>query len=568
MPFRNEDGTVALIFSGADYSDPRSADRLRRRGHALPAEGKSYLVYLYEEEPDFPKSLNGFFQGLVVDRTRGRAILFNDRYGMHRIYFHSSGDSYYFSAEAKSILAVRRDCCELDPRGLGEYISFGCVLENRTLFRGIEALPPAAAWVFSNGRLRTTGTYFQPAEWEGQEPLGSEQYFEELLEAFTTNLPYYFSGKDQTAVALTGGLDTRAIMAWNRLASRPAPCYTFGGMMRETRDVKIARRVARVRQSAHEVIQVGNEFLNAFPDYAARTVYLTDGCVSVANSPDLYLSERARRIAPAKIVGTWGSELLRQATTFKPSPPLNGLFQPEVLDEVRRAEANYRTVRNRHALSFAAFCQTPWAMYGVEALEQTQLEIRAPFLANDFVRAVYRAPDLSKADLRARLIAAGNSALACIPSDRGLKIGGRGNGPGRLFQEFTFKCEYAFDMGMPNWLARLNQAVSPLSLEKLFLGRHKFLHFRSWYRGPLAGYVREVLLDPQALHRPFIESQKVEGAVESHIRGYENHTSTIHCLLTLELLRRSLAGTQANPDFRGRVGADRTCPEMDGCRQF
>jgi hypothetical protein len=34
--------------------------------------------------------------------------------------------------------------------------------------------------------------------------------------------------------------------------------------------------------------------------------------------------------------------------------------------------------------------------------------------------------------------------------------------------EFSFKAEYAYDMGMPQWLARIDHAVSFLSWERLF----------------------------------------------------------------------------------------------------
>ena len=52
-------------------------------------------------------SLNGRFQGLLTDRTRRTALLFNDRYGMQRIYYHQGRDTFYFAAEAKALLAVR-----------------------------------------------------------------------------------------------------------------------------------------------------------------------------------------------------------------------------------------------------------------------------------------------------------------------------------------------------------------------------------------------------------------------------------------------------------------------------
>ena len=62
--------------------------------------------------------------------------------------------------------------------------------------------------------------------------------------------------------------------------------------------------------------------------------------------------------------------------------------------------------------------------------------------------------------------------------------------------EFLFKAGYAYDMGMPQWVARFDHALSPLRLERIFLGRHNtFLISAVWYKGALASYVRETLLD-------------------------------------------------------------------------
>jgi len=106
------------------------------------------------------------------------------------------------------------------------------------------------------------------------------------------------------------------------------------------------------------------------------------------------------------------------------------------------------------------------------------------------------------------------------------------------FQEFTFKAEYAYDYGMPQWVAKADHLLSPLHLERLFLGRHKFLHYRVWYRDVLAQYVREMLLDPLTLSRPYLERKSLETIVSGHLRGDRNYTTAIHKMLTLELLQR------------------------------
>jgi len=542
MPLRNERGDVVLVFSGEEYPEPGIECDLKRRGHALAAKGPSYLVHLYEDDSCFPAGLNGRFHGLLTDRIRGIVTLFNDRYGMHRIYYHASKEAFYFAAEAKAILAVRPELRRADPRGFGEFVTCGCVLEDRTLFEGIQVLPPGSAWVFRNSSIERKGAYFQPREWEEQAPLDPEVYYQELRQIFSRNLPRYFNGEERIGMSLTGGLDTRMIMAWHHARPGSLPCYSFGGMFRDCQDVIMARRVAKACEQSHEVIPVADEFLSRFPDYAERAVYLTDGCIDLSHSPDLYVNEKAREIAPIRMTGNYGGEVLRRVRAFKPVDLTPGLFHSEFVAHLQKAKETYKGVLGGHPLSFAVFRQAPWHHYGLLALEETQISLRSPYLDNDFVRTVFCAPQsaLANNDVSLRLIADGNCGLRQIRTDRGLA----GNG-GRLaavahssLLEFTFKAEYAYDYGMPQWMARIDHLFSPFHLERLFLGRHKFYHFRVWYRDALAKYVREMLLDPLTLSRPYLKQQKVETIVDGHLKGSRNYTTEIHTLLTLEIMHR------------------------------
>jgi asparagine synthase (glutamine-hydrolysing) len=108
------------------------------------------------------------------------------------------------------------------------------------------------------------------------------------------------------------------------------------------------------------------------------------------------------------------------------------------------------------------------------------------------------------------------------------------------WEEVLVKAEYAYDYGMPQWLARLNHALLALQLERLFLGRHKFNHYRVWYQNVLGDYVKEILLDPRTLSRPYVQRRQLEAIVQAHLSGSRNYTNEIHIMLTLELLHRML----------------------------
>jgi asparagine synthase (glutamine-hydrolysing) len=552
MPISNEREDIYLFFSGEEYSDLSKMQQLQGRGHQIGPTESAYLVHLYENDPGFLEDLNGMFHGLIVDHPRGIVHLFNDRYGMHRLYYHESDDGFYFATEAKAILAIRPELRTIDLKGLGEFVACSCVLENRAIFKAIHILPAASSWTFRRGQLDCKNTYFEPRQWEGQTALGPEPYYQELRSVLLSRLPRYFAGSQQLGIAMTGGLDTRVILATQQPAPGSLLSYTFGSKLRDTYDVRIGRWVASICQQPHQVIEVGNEFLTGFADYAERSVFITEGTVDLCRASDLYASQKVREIAPAKIVGTYGSEIVRHAVMFKPVVPPEGLFVPEFLPHVQAATATYATLRQQHPVTFAAFRQSPWYHHGILALEQTQLTVRSPFMDNDFVRTVYRAPKVSASnnnnyeDIRLRLIKDGSPALGRVRSDRG--VGGNGSQLGatvtRAYREFTFKAEYAYDEGMPQPVVRVDHFLSGLRLERLFLGRHKLLHFRVWYRDQLADYVRQILLDPLTLSRPYLNKKTVEAVVNSHLNGTRNYTTAIHKLLALELVQRLLLSGQ------------------------
>ena len=216
----------------------------------------------------------------------------------------------------------------LNLRALGEFVACGCTLEERSLFEEIHILPGGSRWFFRNGSLAGEEKYFRPEEWENQNHLEPEPYYEEIRHVFSRNLPRFFEGRERIGMSLTGGLDTRIVMAWQKSQPTSLPCYTFGGMLRDCQDVIVAREIARICGQTHAVIPAGREFLAGFPHHAERAVYLSDGCVDVSHAPDVHLNNRAREIAPIRMTGLYGGEILRRVRSFKAEKPPPELFAP------------------------------------------------------------------------------------------------------------------------------------------------------------------------------------------------------------------------------------------------
>jgi len=544
LPIWNEKKDICLLFSGEDFTDQTDIDALRTRGHEFGSDDASYLVHLYEEMGyGFLEKLNGWFSGVLLDLRERKFVLFNDRYGVNRLYYHESADGFYFSSEAKALLKILPATRQLDLRSLGELLTCEAVLQNRSLFSGISLLPAGSAWVFTCGKPVEKKTYFKQETWESQPELAESEFYEKLKETWKRTLPKYFGGKQSVGLSLTGGVDSRMILAWAPRPPGSLPCYTWGGTYRDCADVRIARRAAKLCQQPHNTISVGAEFLSQFHDVAEKAVYISDGTMDVTGAVDLYVQQLARQIAPVRLSGVCGGEILRRLVMFKPAAPQQGIFDPELERSFQRAAATYADELQGHGLSFTSFKQAPWYMASKFAVERSQVTYRTPYFDNDLVALAYQTPaKLLNNEPALRLIADGNPALGQVATDRGLafrSIPGV-NGAQHWYQEFTFKAEYAYDYGMPQWLARLDHIFAPLRLERLFLGRHKVAHFRVWYRDELSPRLREILLDSNARSRPYLRPDSLEKILKAHGSGQRNCAFEIHKILTLEFIQRKL----------------------------
>src|SRR5205085_261583 len=116
---------------------------------------------------------------------------------------------------------------------------------------------------------------------------------------------------NEVALSLTAGLDTRVIMAALQAQRRSFPCYTFGGAWGETFDIRTARKLAAIDHQPYQAMKIGEEFLRSFGHYAERSVYLSDGTHDAFGAHDVYFNELAREIAPIRLTGKLGSEIVR-----------------------------------------------------------------------------------------------------------------------------------------------------------------------------------------------------------------------------------------------------------------
>src|SRR5207247_4710774 len=120
---------------------------------------------------------------------------------------------------------------------------------------------------------------------------------------------------------------------------------------------------AKMCHQPKQVITVGNEFFHEFPALAEKAIYVSDGTMDVTGSVELYVNRIAREIAPIRLTGNYGSEILRGSIAFRPGSLCDGLFTSEFSRFVCAAGKTYADELKDNRLSFIAFKQVPWHHY-------------------------------------------------------------------------------------------------------------------------------------------------------------------------------------------------------------
>jgi asparagine synthase (glutamine-hydrolysing) len=292
-------------------------------------------------------------------------------------------------------------------------------------------------------------------------------------------------------------------------------------------------------------------FLASLGEHFDKAVMIADGGLGLSGAAELYVNTLARRVAPVRVTGNYGGELLRGIRAFKSTMPRGDFLSAAMTDRVRVAIHAFSKAADMRPLSFTLFLQAP-SGFSRYALERSQVTVRSPFLDDAFVQLLYRRPT-DAGDPSTYLIARRRPDLLAIPTDRGLL--GRGGPLVRqtrwLYREGLFKAEYWTGRAASAWVAKMAGRGAASLVERAFLGRHKFVHARPWLRGTLGQYMRDVLFAEETLYQlgAFVDVPKVGAMLMSDLSGSSDHSDELDRVVTAAAAARVL--------FRPRTAADR-----------
>jgi len=167
--------------------------------------------------------LRGAFAFALWSEETGECVLVRDRLGVKPLYYAVIDGALHFASEATALLAAPGCPRDLDLASLGDYLAYGYVPGERSIWRSIRKLPPAHLLVFSQGEARTRRYWTPPSGPDSSAPVDPAAFRTELEEAIRLAM----ISDVPVGAFLSGGLDSSAVVALMSATGETVTSYTF-----------------------------------------------------------------------------------------------------------------------------------------------------------------------------------------------------------------------------------------------------------------------------------------------------------------------------------------------------
>jgi asparagine synthase (glutamine-hydrolysing) len=532
----NADQTIFCILSGELYSLDKMRNDILLGGITVndPQDMSELVLHLYEQKGEkFLDDLNGYFHLLLVDKIKGRILIANDRFGIQRFYYcQPTEDTMIFAPELKCFRKYPDLNISLNPEGLIHYFKYSSPLENCTFYSAVKRVAIASLFTCEHGRW-SNREYWAPERMLEQERLSQQAFLESATARFESIIDEYYK-QGSTGLSLTGGWDTRAILSVLYRKGIHLPCYTFAGMYQESFDVKLAKNLADRSSNPHFKLILGSDFLRNFEQWANKAIFVSDGLSRILRCHEYYVNIRAREYGTVRLTGKYGSQIIRGITLLKDRSPNLKIFSPAFRADYLATPSPLKPWNRANTIR--------WELPQLEACTQSQemaaLTFRTPYLDNDFVNLILRAPEMPESSLLSRMIIQRNTPeWASIPTNRGELISKRSYS--KLMKGWYTSLNFIDSVynyeKLPTLALYVTRIGDALGVSPFFNGREQWWHYRLWFARELKNYVQQILLDPATLRRKYWDGNFIEQMLRAHCGWKANYTREIDRILAFEL---------------------------------
>lgn len=560
QPIGTEDGRIQVCYNGEIYNFEDVRQELVARGHRFASRTDTEVIAHAWEEwgPASVARFNGMFAFAVWDRAARRLWLVRDRLGVKPLYYTQVGARLVFGSEIKALLTVPGVSRTLDPAALDAFLALNYVPGPRTIWREVWHLPP--------GHLLTATADDVTLEpyWDvrfGHDALADRHEAVARIRALCDDAVRMRLVSDVPLGAfLSGGLDSSAVVHFMR-PRHAGPLHTFSVRFDDPSfdEGPFAALVARHYDLTHHEVVCRADDVPACLD---RLVWHADGPVADISMVPMYrLAEATRQHVTVVLSGDGGDEVFggyavyqadRLATVWRALPRWmrDRLIRPLVdalpvssgkmsADYALRqfvagagappehAHYHWRTICGPHE-------RTALLRPDVREAAARDQAPEAAFLAAYLASGAHELMDrLFYVDLKTFLA---DSILPKVDRTT-MAFGLEARTPWLDYRlvELGARLPWRWKLRGRDTKVIFKEAMRGLVPDAIVRRRKAGFHapLASWFRGPLAPLLRDVLSPSSLRALPELQPAAIQAMMDEHASGRANHAFKLWGLVTL-----------------------------------
>ncbi len=560
QPMANEDGSCRIVLNGEIYNFHDLRKQLQEKGHRFRSGSDTETVlHLYEEYGrDCVKHLRGMFAFALWDERARRLLLARDRIGKKPLWYRIDGSRVCFASELASLSAGDKGIRTFSPQALDAYLTFGYVPAPMSIFQEVFKLPPGHTLTIEEGTQELTR--YWDLSYVPKAKIDEEEACRELTRILKEAVRIRLYSDVPLGAFLSGGVDSSIIVGlMSTLMGRKVKTFSIGFDDPEFDELAFAREVAGRFGTEHQEFIVKPRALEVIPELVAR---YGEPYADSSSIPTYYVAKLTRQQVTVALNGDGGDESFAGYERYQamcaaevlaglPHPMQKGLFRlSRCLPDSLNPKNRLRNIRR---------------FFDAAALERPQRYLRWISIFDDRSKEALYSPEM------ARSIDAGLNIARFTPFlqkpgtllDRVLDLDVHTYLPDDLLVKtdiatMTHSLEarsplldhevMEFAASLPAHM-KIRGGCKKYLLKKAFkhmlppavLSRRKMgfgVPIGAWFRGELAGFLKDTLLDQKSLKRGYFQPEAVRTLVKEHTLGKRDHSFRLWSLLMLEMWHR------------------------------
>ena len=314
QPMVTPDGRFAITFNGCIYNYRELRDELEGAGAVFRTTSDTeVLLYAFVHwGPACLDRLNGMFAFVAHDTETGEVFAARDRLGIKPFYWRMVDGALWFASEIKALFAAfPGESARVHHDGLRQYLTFQLCLGARTLYEGVEKLPPGHSLSFRPGDSGPRVRQYWDLRFDIDEDHSAAWFQRQLRDGLEDSVRLRLRADVPLGAHLSGGTDSSVVVGLARQLLPPGhDLHTFTGAFEDGPQYderRYARLVAEEHGTvAHEVVMGAGDFA----DSIEKVIWhLDEPAAGPGVFPQFLVSKLASEHVKVVLGGQGGDEL-------------------------------------------------------------------------------------------------------------------------------------------------------------------------------------------------------------------------------------------------------------------